>query len=571
MYGETYRSRNIDFVDSYEDVAFEGATDLEYLALLCPNRPIVLLSDCLTDTSSSSSTASTTSSPQKTNLIEQCDDDHLTSLLSSLQPPSSPIAFPPSFLPAVASPTNPSNNKSAVPFFHQHNKKTHPPLPPTPFSAGTMTRHHFTSGVKFGCSSLSSTLSGISNSSLSTSISELEGDASPLPYSPQSLSSPISSFPSPCSPYVGQSSISFTSCQRTVTTRTYQQSEDTTTCDKNNLNSNLTDTTTGQQNARHYIEQAADVVKVESTKSEQMVIVVVKSTVGDNCSEQQCVEDRSSSKRSVVTTSSCESRSVAVDGGTMTSVNYETESGASCVTWREDSSGEMITAASIQDEERHEKYDEVMVLYESPSDEQLLPSYVDRDLMIDCSQLTNLSKGLSRCAAADSPSEYLLLSRLAVGKWETLLQRSNPLDPLFKSFGIAYIKRIVVDRLSIPVTITLQGEDSVLDMLVHLPMGNRHMRWALDGSSTLEEDPDCGTWTGYIRCCELRLPWVSDGAPFRALQQVRTHAKIGEVHETRAIVPDSKFGRVLYLNYTLFPKSRPASPLHVVRILKPIL
>lgn len=49
-----------------------------------------------------------------------------------------------------------------------------------------------------------------------------------------------------------------------------------------------------------------------------------------------------------------------------------------------------------------------------------------------------------------------LLSRLLVGKWETVLTRSDPLESLFKAFGIAYFKRVVVDKLAIPLDITLE-------------------------------------------------------------------------------------------------------------------
>eukprot|EP00922_Rhytidocystis_sp_ex-Travisia-forbesii_P003241 GHVS01004746.1.p1 GENE.GHVS01004746.1~~GHVS01004746.1.p1 ORF type:complete len:603 (+),score=83.67 GHVS01004746.1:440-2248(+) len=602
MYGESYPPHSIDFVDSYEDVAFEGAaTDLEYIALLCPNRPIVLLSDCLTESSTSSSTgpSSTTSSPQKT--YSPCDmsTPPPSFLCSVVPPPSSPLAFPPSF--AI------STSKSAPPFFHQHNKKTHPPPPPLPptttimttsstmtttLSTSTIRQQHnrFVSGVGSSCITFGSSLSAISNISsttLSSSICELEGDASPLPYSPLSLSSPISYTMSSSPPSHNSQPTTFQSCAPADNHAAH------TTCDGSTLKSIVLGDTAGHNGC---LELPTVVVDVKTPlgdlaeKSEGMVVtedaVVVGRAPGKDTVEANGEHHQQHNR---LVASCCESSEALVVSGTTTTVHYETttESGSCCVAWRDDSTGEMITAATIEDstgemitaatiEDEEERYeDELIVVYTSPKSIQVdLPTTTyDRghDLMIDCTAgLTNLSKGVS-CCATDSASEYLLLSRLVVGKWETLLQRSNPLDPLFKSFGIAYIKRIVVDRLSIPVTLTLQDNESVLDMLVHLPMGNRHMRWALDGSSTLEEDPDCGTWTGYIRGCELRLPWVSDGTPFRALQQVRTHSRIGEVHETRAIVPDSKFGRVLYLNYTLFPKSRPTSPLHVVRILKPIL
>eukprot|EP00920_Eleutheroschizon_duboscqi_P002120 GHVT01005323.1.p1 GENE.GHVT01005323.1~~GHVT01005323.1.p1 ORF type:complete len:1056 (+),score=234.72 GHVT01005323.1:2007-5174(+) len=211
-----------------------------------------------------------------------------------------------------------------------------------------------------------------------------------------------------------------------------------------------------------------------------------------------------------------------------------------------------------------------------------LPAYVDPTTLIDCSLLTNIQgDAIFACVKNDvTPSQatdalHLItertFSRCMVGRWETLLCRSDSLDPLFKQFGIQFFKRMVVDKLAIPLTVTMEGEDDTwLHVVVHLPVGNRHMHWALDGSESEDDDPDCGTWLGKIHIVDHAVPWFNDSQPFKAMQQIRIHPKIGTVHETRAVLPDATHGRILYLNYTLYPRKTPNQPTEVVRILKPL-
>eukprot|EP00921_Rhytidocystis_pertsovi_P012025 GHVQ01019466.1.p1 GENE.GHVQ01019466.1~~GHVQ01019466.1.p1 ORF type:complete len:591 (-),score=158.34 GHVQ01019466.1:1168-2697(-) len=118
-------------------------------------------------------------------------------------------------------------------------------------------------------------------------------------------------------------------------------------------------------------------------------------------------------------------------------------------------------------------------------------------------------------AVGQHHEEWLSLGRAMVGRWETVLSLSDPLEPLFKRIGVGYIKRAIVDRLAILLTVTVneqhnndgQGDSQPsLHATVHLPFGSRQMVWTLDGSVTVEHDPDCGTWEGYTRTADVTLP-----------------------------------------------------------------
>lgn len=49
-----------------------------------------------------------------------------------------------------------------------------------------------------------------------------------------------------------------------------------------------------------------------------------------------------------------------------------------------------------------------------------------------------------------------VLSRPMIGRWETVLTRSDSLEKLFRAFGIPYFKRVVVDKLAIPLDIEFE-------------------------------------------------------------------------------------------------------------------
>lgn len=50
------------------------------------------------------------------------------------------------------------------------------------------------------------------------------------------------------------------------------------------------------------------------------------------------------------------------------------------------------------------------------------------------------------------------------------------------------------------------------------------------------------------------MPWFNNGRPFQALQQRRHHKKIGDVLETRAVLPDPTYGRAMIMQFHLYGK-----------------
>lgn len=44
-----------------------------------------------------------------------------------------------------------------------------------------------------------------------------------------------------------------------------------------------------------------------------------------------------------------------------------------------------------------------------------------------------------------------------------------------------------------------QDEDRILHVILTIPLGLRHMRMTLDGTPSIDEDPDCGTWEGTVQ------------------------------------------------------------------------
>ncbi|KAL8447093.1 hypothetical protein Emed_004617 [Eimeria media] len=126
----------------------------------------------------------------------------------------------------------------------------------------------------------------------------------------------------------------------------------------------------------------------------------------------------------------------------------------------------------------------------------------EKDKEKEAKELLRQNTQISKILCSPPPpllTHARLLSRLLVGKWETVLTRSDPLESLFKAFGIAYFKRVVVDKLAIPLDITLEENDMILHVVLTIPLGLRHMRMTLDGTPSVDEDPDCGTWEGVVQ------------------------------------------------------------------------
>ena len=73
----------------------------------------------------------------------------------------------------------------------------------------------------------------------------------------------------------------------------------------------------------------------------------------------------------------------------------------------------------------------------------------------------------------------------------------------------------------------------------------------------------------FIYSGEHSEEWIDGGRPFVALQQLRIHPKIGRVVETRGVINDNTFKRILFMQFRLLGEGD-KEDIICNRILKPI-
>lgn len=169
----------------------------------------------------------------------------------------------------------------------------------------------------------------------------------------------------------------------------------------------------------------------------------------------------------------------------------------------------------------------------------------------------------------NSHDEALAIANACSGRWETIVERSESLDPQYRCIGLGMIKRAVMNRLAIPLTMFLEENDTLLHCWIHTPLGIRHMRSNLLHQESIDYDPDAGKWTGVTHITDFSIPWFCNGKPVRAIQQRRTNPKIGTCVETRCILPDSIEGKIMLFQFLMIPSSkREKDELKADRILK---
>lgn len=151
-------------------------------------------------------------------------------------------------------------------------------------------------------------------------------------------------------------------------------------------------------------------------------------------------------------------------------------------------------------------------------------------------------------------AESLCIANAMCGHWVTVLDRSESLDPQFKIMGINYIKRSVMNKLAVPLTLKIEKNDTVLHVYVHTPLGLRHMESNLCGEYFYDDDVDCGRWEGKMAVVDYSIEWFCGGKTVRALQQVRENKKINATQiETRCVIPDLKEGgKMMLFNFKIY-------------------
>lgn len=171
--------------------------------------------------------------------------------------------------------------------------------------------------------------------------------------------------------------------------------------------------------------------------------------------------------------------------------------------------------------------------------------------MLCCGFLTEASPG-----DGETFHEMLEIAKACCGRWITILERSESLDAQYRILGISTLKRAVMNRLAITLTLFLEENDTLLHCWVHTPLGIRHMRSSLVGKEVVDDDPDAGRWTGVTQAVNYSISWFPNGSPVRALQQVRRNPKIGVCVETRCVISDPQEGKVMFFNVCLTPHGK---------------
>eukprot|EP00915_Cephaloidophora_sp_WS-2016_P002988 GHVH01004058.1.p1 GENE.GHVH01004058.1~~GHVH01004058.1.p1 ORF type:complete len:410 (-),score=45.83 GHVH01004058.1:286-1515(-) len=154
-------------------------------------------------------------------------------------------------------------------------------------------------------------------------------------------------------------------------------------------------------------------------------------------------------------------------------------------------------------------------------------------------------------------SEIVRLAQSMRGHWVSIMPRCGPIEFQFKFMGIPYMKRSILARIAIPLTIFLEdcenNQFNNLHTWIHTPIGLRHLNWSTVGKLSVDKDPDCGVWEGLVRPVSVYLP--SMDRTVRALQRILRKPKDadhGVTIETRCVIPDHQEGRILYFQIDTF-------------------
>lgn len=157
---------------------------------------------------------------------------------------------------------------------------------------------------------------------------------------------------------------------------------------------------------------------------------------------------------------------------------------------------------------------------------------------------------------AGTHAEKQILCQSMVGHWVTQMERSQSMDAQFKTMGITYVKRCVMNRLAVPLTIRMEENNTMMHVYIHTPLGLRHMNSDLTGKPFSDDDPDCGVWEGKMGVVDFSIPWFCGGKTVRALQQIRTNKKINATQiETRVLLPHKDDGKIMLFNFVMYPNN----------------
>lgn len=154
-----------------------------------------------------------------------------------------------------------------------------------------------------------------------------------------------------------------------------------------------------------------------------------------------------------------------------------------------------------------------------------------------------------------SYEEMLAIAKACQGYWVTIVERSESLDLQYRALGLGTLKRSVMNRIAVPITMFLEENDTILHNWLHTPLGIRHMCTNLHGLESEDNDPDAGLWKGTATVVDWVVPSLCS-RPIRAIRQTRFSDKVGKSIETRAIIPDEQEGKICFYNFAMEPKGK---------------
>eukprot|EP01054_Gregarina_sp_Poly1_P008663 Gregarina_sp_Poly_1__8662@NODE_515_length_7812_cov_238_903163_g409_i0_p3_GENE_NODE_515_length_7812_cov_238_903163_g409_i0NODE_515_length_7812_cov_238_903163_g409_i0_p3_ORF_typecomplete_len378_score17_78_NODE_515_length_7812_cov_238_903163_g409_i062197352 len=170
---------------------------------------------------------------------------------------------------------------------------------------------------------------------------------------------------------------------------------------------------------------------------------------------------------------------------------------------------------------------------------------------------------------AGSYEELVVHAKSILGTWVTILERSQSLDEHMTYVGIGKMKRMIMNKLSIPFTAVLEKNDTLLHAWITTPVGQKHTHASLIGEETFDQDSDLGDWTALTSIVDYSIDWFCEGKSVRAMQMERKNPTLGLCYETRVVLPDAIEGKVLLYNFTLHPPPTSGKPvLKVDRLFK---
>eukprot|EP00919_Chromeraceae_sp_WS-2016_P022744 GHVR01054012.1.p1 GENE.GHVR01054012.1~~GHVR01054012.1.p1 ORF type:complete len:239 (+),score=53.09 GHVR01054012.1:314-1030(+) len=140
-----------------------------------------------------------------------------------------------------------------------------------------------------------------------------------------------------------------------------------------------------------------------------------------------------------------------------------------------------------------------------------------------------------------SINEARMLVTPMIGKWATLVKKSDLYEPILKRCGISLIKRKVLNTYSIEIDNRFDEKcQNTFIITAYMPMNvQKKFILKLDGTPVTVIDQDAGNWVSVSSI-------VTNDEGVRVVQNIRT-GKSGEIVEVRRVIADKEYGELLHI------------------------